>query len=128
MNLLPPVGTPASRFGRWAPYAVLVLILAAGACLRIWFALTDDGIDWPDEIYQSLEPAHRLVFGYGVLPWEYVQGARTWVLPGFIAGILKGAVVAGWTEPSQYVRVVRLVFVMIGVAAAWGSYRLARIQ
>jgi hypothetical protein len=107
---------------------VLIAILAAGACLRIWFALTNDGIDWPDEIYQSLEPAHRLVFGYGLLAWEYVQGARTWALPGVIAGVLKGAVLAGWTEPAEYLRAVRLACALIGVATAWGSYRLARSQ
>lgn len=25
----------------------------------------------PDEFYQALEPAHRLVFGYGHLTWEW---------------------------------------------------------
>ena len=40
--------------------------------------LTDDGIYWPDEIHQSLEPAHRLVFGYGLIAWEFSDGARNW--------------------------------------------------
>lgn len=28
----------------------------------------------PDEFWQSLEVAHRLVFGYGYLTWEWGQG------------------------------------------------------
>src|SRR5262245_50197628 len=126
---------PAPESSATAPRAVrspsvwlLIAILAAGAWLRVWFALTDDGIDWPDEIYQSLEPAHRLVFGYGILPWEYVEGARTWLLPGIRAGIFKLAGVIGLTDPAGYLRTVRLVFVAIGVATAWGSYRLARVH
>jgi hypothetical protein len=94
----------------------------------VWFALTDAGIDWPDEIYQSLEPAHRLVFGYGLIPWEYSQGVRSWALPGVVAGILKAAVLTGFDAPFEYLRVVRLVLASIGVATAWASYRVARIE
>src|SRR4051812_12748598 len=65
----------AARVGLW-------VALGAGAALRIWLAWHDDGIYWPDEIYQSLEPAHRLVFGYGIVAWEFVEGARNWALPG----------------------------------------------
>src|SRR6266568_1333199 len=39
--------------------AILVLALCVGAVLRLWLSFTDDGIAWPDEIYQSLEPGHR---------------------------------------------------------------------
>jgi hypothetical protein len=30
----------------------------------------------PDEYWQSLEVAHRLVFGYGHLTWEWAAGLR----------------------------------------------------
>lgn len=30
-----------------------------------------------DEFYQSLEPAHNLVFGYGFVPWEYKNVIRS---------------------------------------------------
>src|ERR1700694_1797806 len=49
-----------------AEQALLAAVLALGALPRVFLALTDDGIYWPDEIYQTLEPAHRLVFGYGL--------------------------------------------------------------
>ena len=74
---------------------LLLLGVAGGGALRVWLALTDDGIYWPDEIYQSLEPAHRLVFGYGLQAWEFIDGARNWVLPGLVAALLKGATWVG---------------------------------
>jgi len=64
---------------------VLFASLAAGAALRLWLAFSDDGVHWPDEIYQTLEPAHRAAFGYGLLAWEFLEGARSWALPGLIA-------------------------------------------
>ena len=39
----------------------------------------------PDEIYQTQEQAHRLVYGYGIVPWEFRDGVRSWILPGLLA-------------------------------------------
>jgi len=105
---------------------VLGAALAVGAALRGWLALTDAGIYWPDEIYQSLEPAHRLVWGRGFIPWEFVAGARPWTLPGLVAGffaLLRGL---GVSDPAIYVPAVKLVFAAAGVATAWAAARLAR--
>jgi len=44
---------------------------------------------WADEIFQTLEQGHRLAFGYGLVPWEFRVGARSWLLPGVIAGVMK---------------------------------------
>ena len=57
--------------------ALLAAVLAIGAALRVWLSFHDDGIYWPDEIYGSLEPAHRLVFGPGLISWEFIEGARS---------------------------------------------------
>src|SRR5262249_8838579 len=84
------------------------------------------GINWPDEIFQSLEPAHRLVFGYGLIAWEFILGARTWALPGLVAPLLKLCASIGLDDPRQYLSVVRLAFLAIGVGTAFGSYVLAR--
>ena len=32
------------------------------------------GINHPDEVFQTVEQAHRLVFGTGLVPWEFVYG------------------------------------------------------
>ena len=67
--------------------ATLVLLCALALVLRMGVYWFSPNIFWPDEIFQSLEQAHRLVFGHGLQPWEFRQGTRSWLLPGFLAGI-----------------------------------------
>jgi hypothetical protein len=68
---------------------LLVVMLPVAAIPRLWAAIVDHGIYWPDEIYQVTEPAHRLAFGYGFTSWEFHNGARSWALPGILAGVLR---------------------------------------
>ncbi|MBK7857421.1 MAG: hypothetical protein IPJ65_02110 [Archangiaceae bacterium] len=103
-------------------WGLLAASLALGAVYRLYVAFTDDGIFWPDEIYQSLEPAHRLVFGWGLVPWEFIDGARNWALPGFVALLLK----LGGDDPHVYLGVTRVAFIAISLGTAYGSYLLAR--
>src|SRR5262245_61059325 len=110
------------RRARW----LLLAALAAGAALRGWLALSDQGIAWPDEIYQSLEPAHRLVWGRGWVPLEFREGLRTWVLPGLVAGFLELFRTLGLDSPRTYVPAVKLVFAAVGVLTAWATARLAQ--
>jgi hypothetical protein len=97
-----------------------------GAALRIWLSLHDDGIYWPDEIYQSLEPAHRRVFGYGLVAWEFKEGARNWTFPGLLAAFLKICTWIGLGEPRGYLKAVRLLMSSLSLACAAGTYLLAR--
>ena len=53
-----------------------VLLLASCAAWRVGNALAVITFFNPDEYWQSLEPAHRLAFGYGHLTWEWVAGLR----------------------------------------------------
>lgn len=113
---------PKSRAAR----VVLGASLLVGLVLRLVIVFGgDEGIVWPDEVYQSFEPAHRLVFGHGLVPWEFIEGARSWALPGFVAFWLKLCALFGGDSPFVYVRVVKLVFALMSVGAAWGVYRLA---
>jgi hypothetical protein len=102
------------------------VLLAAGFAVRLLLALTDDGLYWPDEVYQSLEPAHRLVFGYGLVAWEFVEGARSWALPGLLAGLLQLGVWLGLAAPRGYLALTEAAFCLAGVATAAGAWRLAR--
>ena len=97
-----PVLRSAAREGGRAGLILLAVILSAGFVARVWLAWVDDGIYWPDEIYQSLEPAHRLVFGPGLISWEYGLGARTWALPGLVAAIFWMCQAVGLDDPRQY--------------------------
>jgi hypothetical protein len=64
-------------------------ILFCSFLVRFGCALRYPNMLWPDEIFQTLEPAHRLAFGYGIIPWEFRVGTRSWVLPGLLAGIMR---------------------------------------
>src|SRR3954465_10825248 len=74
-----------------APHAPLVAGGILTAAPRIYLALNDHSVFWPDEIYQSIEPAHRVAFGYGLVSWEFRDGARSWLLPGLLSAVMKFA-------------------------------------
>lgn len=73
----------------------------AGAALtiRVVVALSRSDMAWPDEHFQSLEPAAKVVFGHGILSWEWLTGYRPWVIPGLylpLFGALKlGGITGG---------------------------------
>ncbi len=110
----------------WPPRLTLLASGLLGFALRAHTVFTDDGINWPDEIYQSFEPAHRLVFGYGLQAWEYLEGARHWATPAFVAGWLWLCRLVGADAPATYIHLVKLVFSALSLLAAGGTYRLAR--
>src|SRR5580658_4683132 len=93
---------------------------------RATFALTTDYITHPDEIFQYLEQAHRLVFGHGFVPWEYDYGLRSWITPGFVALILKFLAVLDLDRPDIYQPTVKLVFCAISLSLPFSVYRIAQ--
>ena len=100
--------------------------LLAGLGCRLYVAFTDQGIHWPDEIHQSLEPAHRLVFGYGLIAWEFSEGARNWAFPGFIAALMGAIAGLGGDSPQVYLPVIRMIFVAMSLGTALGIFRAVR--
>lgn len=105
---------------------VLALGVVLGLVARVQLTLTDHGLYWPDEVYQSLEPAHRLAFGYSMVAWEFVVGARNLLLPGLIALVLKALALLGLDAPTFYVPLIRLGFVAASMVTVAGVYRLSR--
>ena len=108
------------------PWRHLPLVLALAFALRAAIALWGDFVLHPDEIMQYLEPAHRLVFGNGVAYWEYHYGARSWLVPGLVAGVLKLFDAVGLGQPLWYVAGVKLTFCAISLAIPAGMYFFAR--
>jgi GPI mannosyltransferase 3 len=102
-----------------------VLTVAAAAILRGWLSWYDHSVFWPDEIHQSLEQAHRAVFGYGLVPWEFRDGARSWFFPGAIAAIWQAASLLGVDSSLTLVMLARLFMVGCSVLAIVFAARLA---
>ena len=108
------------------PWRFLLPVLALAFAVRAAVALCGDFVLHPDEIMQYLEPAHRLVFGNGVTYWEFFYGARSWLVPGVVAGMLKVFDVVGLGEPFWYVGGVKLMFCAISLLIPVGMYFFAR--
>ncbi len=104
----------------------LILLLAIGLALRIVVALVSDNIHFPDEIFQLLEQAHRVVFGYGFVPWEFSHGTRSWIVPGFLAGILSGCKALQLDYPNAYIPIVKICLCVISTSLIYFSYVMAR--
>ena len=100
-------------------------VLALAFAVRVAVALFGDFLLHPDEVIQYLEPAHRAAFGNGIGYWEQFHGARPWLLPGFIAGLLTGFAAIGWDQPAWYVPAVNLVFCLISLGIPAGMYFFA---
>ena len=64
-------------------------VMVVGVLARVLVAVKSPNILWPDEVFQTLEPGHRIRFGFGHLAWEFHDGIRAYLLPGFLAGIMK---------------------------------------
>jgi len=67
---------------RWQMLAALLLLaLAVRLPLAFW-----PNIVHPDEIFQYLEPAWRMLGHDGIITWEWRYGIRGWFLPTLLAG------------------------------------------
>jgi hypothetical protein len=57
----------ADTAGRYIPCTIVLLAMA----FRVVLAVVSDNVNHPDEVFQILEQSHRVVFGYGMVPWEF---------------------------------------------------------
>jgi GPI mannosyltransferase 3 len=104
----------------------LHVLAAAALALRIVVALWSERISHPDELFQYLEQAHRLVYGYGFIPWEYRFGTRNWLLPGALAAMLEAMRLAGLDWPTAYVPAMKTIFAILSVCVVYASYEIGR--
>jgi len=101
-----------------------VLVLAFAARLAV--GLSTDSVLQPDEVMQYLEQAHRLVFGPGVIPWEYDYGTRSWAPALLIAGVLELSRRTGLDTPQVYQPAVKAVLSVLSLAIPYSAYRIGR--
>ena len=117
---------PEASMAQEPVWRCLYWMLAAAFCVRAAVALSGDFVLHPDEIMQYLEPAHRVVFGNGITLWEFFYGARSWLVPGFVAGILRFCQGVGLSEPALYIAAVKLAFCAVSLAIPAGMYFAGR--
>jgi phosphatidylinositol glycan class B len=69
----------------------MAAVMIGAFALRIGAAFAYPSVNFPDEIFQVTEQAHRAVFGTGLIPWEFMVGTRSWLFPGAIAIVMEFA-------------------------------------
>ena len=115
-----PAGVGESNHPRLPSTIVLLTALA----VRLWIVATHSYVVWPDETFQYLEPAHRLAFGSGVITWEFLDGVRSWFLPGILAGVMWLVALVD-PDPRAYVLIIRLLCVLASLSVPFVAFRLA---
>lgn len=115
-----------SRVGPVPAWNWLYATVAGAVALRLVVALWSVRIGHPDEVFQYLEQAHRLVYGYGFVPWEYRFGLRNWLLPGTLAGLLEFLRLLHIDRPTVYILVLNSVFGLVSMSAVVSSYAIGR--
>lgn len=112
---------PDRETWRLAPWLLLAAFLVRAA-----FAFSTDGVAHPDELFQYYEQGHRLAYGAGLVPWEYVQGIRSWIIPGAIALFLAPFKLFGIDSPYVYQPALDLVLCAISLVLPWCMYRISQ--
>lgn len=118
-------GNIAER-ARLRAWSGLHFVAIAALALRLIVAWLSVRISHPDEIFQYLEQAHRLVCGYGIVPWEFRSGARNWLLPGALAMMLNPLLSVGLDKPTLYIPALKSVFAFLSVCLVYASYSIGR--
>jgi len=104
---------------------LLLGFLLLGLLLRVGAALKFPNVAHTDEILEVQEPAHHLAYGYGIEAWEWRRGARSWVFPGFLAGVMRSTdwIASGSTGYQAGMAIVLslISLVTIWFGFAWGK-------
>ncbi len=109
----------------WLEKAGLATLVMLAVALRVEPILIEPSSAWADEIFQAAEPAHRLVFGAGLVTWEFRLGVRSWLLPGVIAGLMELSRIAG-DGPDYYLPLIAVSFAALGTAPVVCCYLWCR--
>ena len=100
-------------------------ILALALAIRVAVIIAGPYIIHADELFQYYEQAHRLVFGSGVVPWEFHDGARSWLVPGILAAIMTLSRQVG-SDPIYYIDGIRILCAILSLTVVYVGFELAR--
>jgi hypothetical protein len=103
----------------------LLILLALALLVRLAAIVAFPSLHHPDENFQLFEQAHRIAFGYGIVPWEFREGIRSPVLPYLLAGLFwLGDRIAG--GPEGYLLLARAVLAALSLIPVAAVYRMGR--
>jgi phosphatidylinositol glycan class B len=105
---------------------ILLIIIIGALIIRVVLALISDNFNHPDENFQIYEQAHRLVFGYGLIPWEFRFAARSWIVPGLVAIMLYPFKLFGCDDPNIYVLLIRVILGLISMSVVISAYFIGK--
>ena len=114
-----PSSPPSPIWRGFLPCLLLALLL------RI-YASSGDWLVRVDELFQYLEQAHRMVFGYGQVTWEFRMGARTPMLPAIVALPLYICKLIGFTHPDNFIPIVKIWNSVLSLSIPVGMYLFCR--
>ncbi len=103
-----------------APAWSLPTFLLVCLLLRLPAVAFADGYEFLDQQYQYVDPAWHLATGQAWhQTWEWIDGMRSWVYPGVLAGIFRGLGACGLEEPMMLMRGVRAVHALVSLLPMW---------
>jgi GPI mannosyltransferase 3 len=105
------------------PRAQLLLlgICALSVYLRIEALFAPIGLH-PDESYQYVEQGYARLTGTGMRPWEYTDGVRSWVQPGFNGALMAVGRLLGIKDVLLPV-LLRSIWGLLSLSLVVASYR-----
>ncbi|VVD03373.1 unnamed protein product [Leptidea sinapis] len=101
------------------PLQVFILLLSA-RILSVFLVQT-----WyvPDEYWQTLEVAHKHVFGYGELTWEWQKGIRSYLYPSVVSAIYYALKLTSLDYPTIVVLAPRIFQAILSAFADFSFYK-----
>ncbi|KEP53006.1 glycosyltransferase family 22 protein [Rhizoctonia solani 123E] len=111
-----------------------MLRLASARCIllvfgiRLLIALSTCGFFQPDEYFQTLEPAYRVVFGSGHLTWEWIANPpiRSFVYPALFVPAYAWVKVMNLEDTFTLIWAPKFVQVIFASAGDLALYQIAR--
>ena len=104
---------------------ILVILLGIALLLRLAAIASFPSLHHPDENFQLFEQAHRIAFGYGIVPWEFRDGIRSPILPYVLAALFRIGERA-FGGPQGYLLLARTALAALSLAAVAAVYQMGR--
>ena len=98
----------------------LWVFLGIALLLRLPAVLFAHGFFFVDQQFQYVDPAWHLATGQAWHEtWEFIDGLRSWVYPGLLAGIFRLLLSVGFEEPMPLMQAVRAVHAVMSLLPVW---------